>query len=318
MIRLEGDGPGDHHDLGRSRYRGHAARARPPSRCPVRPCRFPGGKRIDERWKRRRWRPEARPPRRLPGRRLPRERLPMSSRSGACGSSTARKCAVDDVGFSMCTGEIVGLLGPNGAGKTTVFYMIVGFIQPTAGRVLLDGQRHHRPAHVQAGAARHRLPAPGALGLPQAHGRGEHPARSWRRGPTSTERRKRQAPRGAPRGIRHRRASEAEGLYPLGRRAAADRDSPGPGPRAEVPPPRRALRGHRPDRRARDQEHRPEALATAGIGVLITDHNVRDTLEITHRAHIINLGQIVVSGDRDEVLACEMARQIYLGEEFRM
>ena len=59
-------------------------------------------------------------------------------------------------------------------------------------------------------------------------------------------------------------------------------------------------------------------LSEAGIGVLITDHNVRDTLEITHRAHIINLGSIVVSGSRDEVLASEMARKIYLGEEFRM
>ena len=59
-------------------------------------------------------------------------------------------------------------------------------------------------------------------------------------------------------------------------------------------------------------------LSDQGIGVLITDHNVRDTLEITHRAHIINLGNIVVSGDRDAVLASDMARRIYLGEEFRM
>jgi len=59
-------------------------------------------------------------------------------------------------------------------------------------------------------------------------------------------------------------------------------------------------------------------LSEAGIGVLITDHNVRDTLEITHRAHIINLGSIVVSGDRDAVLASDLAREIYLGESFRM
>jgi len=59
-------------------------------------------------------------------------------------------------------------------------------------------------------------------------------------------------------------------------------------------------------------------LAASGIGVLITDHNVRDTLEITHEAHIINVGSIVVSGDRETVLASEMARKIYLGEEFRM
>ena len=59
-------------------------------------------------------------------------------------------------------------------------------------------------------------------------------------------------------------------------------------------------------------------LSDTGIGVLITDHNVRDTLEITHRAHVINLGSIIVSGDRDTVLASDLARKIYLGEEFRM
>ncbi|MBL8967590.1 MAG: LPS export ABC transporter ATP-binding protein, partial [Spirochaetaceae bacterium] len=59
-------------------------------------------------------------------------------------------------------------------------------------------------------------------------------------------------------------------------------------------------------------------LSAAGIGVLITDHNVRDTLDITHRAHVINVGRIVVSGDRDTVLASEVARKIYLGEAFRM
>ncbi|HRY81887.1 MAG TPA: lipopolysaccharide ABC transporter ATP-binding protein, partial [Spirochaetia bacterium] len=53
-------------------------------------------------------------------------------------------------------------------------------------------------------------------------------------------------------------------------------------------------------------------------GVLITDHNVRDTLEITHRAYVINLGEILVSGDRQAILDSEVARKIYLGEEFRM
>ncbi len=61
-----------------------------------------------------------------------------------------------------------------------------------------------------------------------------------------------------------------------------------------------------------------EGLSKKGIGVLITDHNVRDTLEITHRSYIINHGEIVVSGTRDELLESEIARRIYLGEEFRM
>jgi lipopolysaccharide export system ATP-binding protein len=59
-------------------------------------------------------------------------------------------------------------------------------------------------------------------------------------------------------------------------------------------------------------------LSNKGIGVLITDHNVRDTLEITHRSYIINLGEIVVAGPKDELLESEVARRIYLGAEFRM
>jgi lipopolysaccharide export system ATP-binding protein len=59
-------------------------------------------------------------------------------------------------------------------------------------------------------------------------------------------------------------------------------------------------------------------LSETGIGVLVTDHNVRDTLDITHRAHVINVGRIVVSGGRTEVLESEVARRIYLGEQFRM
>ncbi|MCK5867785.1 MAG: hypothetical protein KAG14_05235, partial [Mycoplasmataceae bacterium] len=59
-------------------------------------------------------------------------------------------------------------------------------------------------------------------------------------------------------------------------------------------------------------------LSKKGIGILITDHNVRDTLEITHRSYIINLGEILVEGSHDELLKSEIAREIYLGSEFRM
>ena len=59
-------------------------------------------------------------------------------------------------------------------------------------------------------------------------------------------------------------------------------------------------------------------LSTRGIGILITDHNVRDTLQITHRSHIINIGEILVSGSREELLASELARTIYLGHEFEI
>ena len=78
------------------------------------------------------------------------------------------RAVVDDVSIEVGPGEVVGLLGPNGAGKTTTFYMVVGLTPPDDGRVLLGDEDITEPADVPAGAARHQLPAAGAVGLPQA------------------------------------------------------------------------------------------------------------------------------------------------------
>ncbi len=86
-----------------------------------------------------------------------------------------RRHVVDDVALRLQQGEIVGLLGPNGAGKTTTFYMIVGLIAPNAGRILLDGEDITEHADVPARAARDRLSVAGAVDLPEALGRGQHP-----------------------------------------------------------------------------------------------------------------------------------------------
>jgi lipopolysaccharide export system ATP-binding protein len=227
-----------------------------------------------------------------------------------------KKVAVGDLSFSMSTGEVVGLLGPNGAGKTTVFYMIVGFIKPTAGRVSID----HREINALPMYKRARL---GIAYLPQ------EPS-VFRR--LSVE--------DNVRAVLETRADISEkrkrelleqlldefGIVPL-RRQKAYTLSGGERRRTEIA---RAL-ALEPKFLLLDEPfagidpiavHEIKSivrrLSEAGIGVLITDHNVRDTLDITHRAHIINLGNIVVSGDRDEVLASDMARKIYLGEEFRM
>jgi lipopolysaccharide export system ATP-binding protein len=227
-----------------------------------------------------------------------------------------KKVAVADVTFSMHTGEVVGLLGPNGAGKTTVFYMIVGFIRPTAGRVSID---HHEinslPMYKRARLGIAYLPQEPSV-FRRLSVEDNVRAVLQTRADVS-ERRKREL---------LEQLLEDFGIVRL-RRQKAYTLSGGERRRTEIA---RAL-ALEPKFLLLDEPfagidpiavHEIKSivrrLSDAGIGVLITDHNVRDTLEITHRAHIINLGNIVVSGDRDEVLASDMARKIYLGEEFRM
>jgi len=235
--------------------------------------------------------------------------------SGLC-KLYGKKVAVAEATFAMNTGEVVGLLGPNGAGKTTVFYMIVGFIKPTAGLVRLD---HHDITH-QAMYRRARL---GIAYLPQ------EPS-VFRKLSVEANVRAVLETR-ADLSERRKKAILGDLLEEFGiagiRKQIAYTLSGGERRRTEIA---RAL-ALDPKFLLLDEPfagidpiavHEIKSivrkLSDAGIGVLITDHNVRDTLEITHRAHIINLGSIVVSGDRETVLASETARKIYLGEEFRM
>lgn len=227
-----------------------------------------------------------------------------------------RKVAVSSVSFSMHTGEITGLLGPNGAGKTTVFYMIVGFLAVDGGSVRLDGLELARlPMYRRA-----RL---GIAYLPQ------EPS-VFRK--MTVEQNVRAILETRAELDAHARQDELDRLLDeFGissvRRQFAYTLSGGERRRTEIA---RAL-AIRPKFLLLDEPfagidpiavHEIKSivrrLAAQGIGVLITDHNVRDTLEITHEAHIINKGQILVSGNRDAILESELARQIYLGETFRM
>lgn len=227
-----------------------------------------------------------------------------------------KKVAVADVSFSMSTGEIVGLLGPNGAGKTTVFYMIVGFIRPTAGSVAVDGEDiSSLPMYKRA-----RL---GIAYLPQ------EPSVFRRLSVEDNIRAVLETRSDISNGRKRELLEELLEEFGIARlrKQKAYTLSGGERRRTEIA---RSL-ALEPKFLLLDEPfagidpiavHEIKSivrrLSEAGIGVLITDHNVRDTLDITHRAHIINLGNIVVSGDRDEVLDSETARKIYLGEEFRM
>lgn len=227
-----------------------------------------------------------------------------------------RKVAVNGVTFSMETGQITGLLGPNGAGKTTVFYMIVGFLRPTAGAVYLD---HHKLSSLPM----YRRARLGIAYLPQEPSvfrkmTVEENVRAILETRKDLDRRSRKETLD--------RLLEEFGIADL-RRQYAYTLSGGERRRTEIA---RAL-AIQPKFLLLDEPFAGidpiavheiksivRSLAAKGIGVLITDHNVRDTLEITHEAHIINRGVILVSGNREIILASDTARQIYLGETFRM
>jgi lipopolysaccharide export system ATP-binding protein len=227
-----------------------------------------------------------------------------------------RKTAVKSVSFSMRSGEVVGLLGPNGAGKTTVFYMIAGFLHPTAGSIRLDEQDITRmPMYRRARAGIAYLPQEASVFRRLSVEDNILAVLETRPGLKGTDRKRRLDELLDELGISALRKQKAFTLSGGERR------------RTEIA---RAL-AIEPSFLLLDEPFAgidPIAvfeikkiirhLAESGIGVLITDHNVRDTLDITHRACIINVGEILTQGSRDEILNDELARQIYLGEHFSM
>ena len=227
-----------------------------------------------------------------------------------------RKYAARDVDFAMHAGEIVGLLGPNGAGKTTVFYLIVGFIKPTSGRIYLDGSDITRlPMFRRARRGISYLPQEASIFRKLTVEQNVLAVLETQRGLTRRDRRRRcdelldelgmselrRQPGYTLSGGERRRTEIARALAAQPKFLLLDEPFAGVDPIA-----------------VHEIKSIVKRLADAGIGVLLTDHNVRDTLEITHRSYIIRLGEIMVSGTRAEVLENPLAREFYLGHEFRM
>jgi lipopolysaccharide export system ATP-binding protein len=227
-----------------------------------------------------------------------------------------KKTAVEDVSFSMERGEIVGLLGPNGAGKTTVFYLIVGFIKPTSGTVYLGNiDISAYPMYKRARLGISYLPQETSIFRKLSVEENIKAVLETRKDINKNE-----------------KEEVLESLlYELGissiRKQMAFTLSGGERRRTEIA---RAL-AIKPLYLLLDEpfagidpiavyeiKQIVKKLATKGIGILITDHNVRDTLEITDRSYIISLGEILTSGSREEILANEQARHIYLGRNFSM
>jgi lipopolysaccharide export system ATP-binding protein len=227
-----------------------------------------------------------------------------------------KKQAIKDVSFSMRVGEMVGLLGPNGAGKTTIFYMIVGFIKPNRGKIYLNGRSiSGLPMYKRARLGISYLPQEPSVFRKLTVEQNISAILETRKDLRAAEKKEKLETLLQELGIRHLRKQKAYTLSGGERRRTEIARSLAIEPNfllldepfAGIDP----IAVYEIKRIALD-------LSKKGIGVLITDHNVRDTLEITHRSYIINLGEIVVAGPKDELLQSEVARRIYLGEEFRM
>lgn len=227
-----------------------------------------------------------------------------------------RKEVVKGVGFSMDNGEVTGLLGPNGAGKTTIFYMIVGFYRPTVGKVMLDEvdiTMHPMYRRARQGVAY--LPQEASIFRKLTVEQNLWAILESRRDINRAEKKERLENLLDEFGIgrirsqfgytlsggERRRTEIARALATEPKFLLLDEPFAGIDPIAVF-----------------EIKQIIRKLAEKGIGILITDHNVRDTLEITTTAFIIANGTIVARGGKDVILANEMVREIYLGNDFRM
>ncbi|MBI4536995.1 MAG: LPS export ABC transporter ATP-binding protein [candidate division NC10 bacterium] len=226
-----------------------------------------------------------------------------------------RRVVVSDLSLNLDASEVVGLLGPNGAGKTTAFYMILGFIRPDGGRVLLNGTEITRlPVHERARRGLGFLPQEPSI---------------FRRLTVEENVLAILEARGVPAPERRRRTVRLLEELDIGHLAThrAYTLSGGERRRAEIS---RALAteptfilldepfaGIDPIAIAEIQEIIAQ-LKQRGIGVLITDHNVRETLQIVDRAYIIHEGKILLAGTAGELAADERAREVYLGQRFSL
>lgn len=223
---------------------------------------------------------------------------------------------VNGISLQIKSGQVVGLLGPNGAGKTTAFYMIVGLIQSDSGVIMLDGEDlTPMPMHQRARLGMGYLPqeasifrkltvADNIMAILQTRAELEREDRQRKLEELLEElsiNHIRNSMGMALSGGERRRVEIARALAADPQFVLLDEPFAGVDPITVI-----------------DIQKIIEHLAKRGIGVLITDHNVRETLGICEHAYILAAGTIIAQGTPDEIVTNEHVREVYLGEEFKL
>jgi lipopolysaccharide export system ATP-binding protein len=226
------------------------------------------------------------------------------------------RIVVDDVSFDVNSGEVVGLLGPNGAGKTTSFYMVVGLIRADKGSIELDNQDITRlPMHARAQQGLGYLPQEASVFRKLSVEDNIMAVLEAKKELTSQQRKDklnaliddlqidhiRQNTGMSLSGGERRRVEIARALASQPAFVLLDEPFAGVDPISVI-----------------EIQKIVKHLIERNIGVLITDHNVRETLGICDRAYILSAGKIIAQGQPEEILSNEEVREVYLGRDFRL
>ncbi|MFT5790080.1 MAG: lipopolysaccharide export system ATP-binding protein [Shewanella sp.] len=226
------------------------------------------------------------------------------------------RAVVQDVSLTVKTGQIVGLLGPNGAGKTTTFYMVVGLVQSDKGQIFIDDDDLTLdPMHLRARKGIGYLPQEASI-FRKLSVRDNIMAVLQTRSDIDNEQREEQLENlleefhithirdsqgMALSGGERRRVEIARALAANPKFILLDEPFAGVDPISVI-----------------DIKKIIEQLKSRGLGVLITDHNVRETLDVCERAYIVSHGNLIAEGTPAEILDNQQVRAVYLGEQFRL
>lgn len=227
-----------------------------------------------------------------------------------------KRQVVKDVSLTVSAGEVVGLLGPNGAGKTTTFYMIVGLVPNDKGEITLnDKDLSHEPMHVRARQGIGYLPQESSIFRKLTVSQNIMAVLEMRKDLNSNQKAEKLDNLISEFHIEHIRDSLGMALsggerrrVEIARALAADPkivllDEPfaGVDPISVI-----------------DIKKIIQQLTAKGIGVLITDHNVRETLDVCEKAYIVSHGELIAEGTPEQVLQSEIVKRVYLGDQFTL